>query len=466
MRMRTMDGPFFETNSFTLDFEFFHFIHYRATNFQESNKSVITKRSFYRFHYFLKRTASFIVWKSNSDATMSNTVHQSYVRRDFYRWPENPKVSLQLLIKRQSEFPVKIRECIRQAQNGLLAGEPASCAMMKIQEANLYFFLSRRMHETTETEESTRWYGPDIEVDTHDQIEVAIRFFPHLLHTYRQRDNEWATTAIQAATTSLKSLPFVPLIAELGDEYQFFDEKQRGGIWDSFFNSNARWKETALYQIVTNKIILGKQKIHSDEFYRQIDDVSLSVLVRLKEKGFLKKQDIWDCVDLLVNEAPSRTRKRLRFFLDWDPTIVQAKSDERAATFYSVYCNSLLEYCIWQCHIHGAVDGMLERFQTLLELGLLYYPEEIGFLFHRDNLLEMRPKPAFPTACRILGRDKVVRVVNESISKYIRGRRDTFHKLVFVAATKDEILLDGLYLLVRRDPAALITLLSKGMSSI
>lgn len=456
--MRTMDGPFFETNSFS-DFEFLSHNKFSGIEQKCHHKKIFLSIS------SLPQKNGNIVWNSNGDATMDTTIHQSYMRRELYRWPENPELSLQLLIKRQSEFPVKIREFIREAQNELLAGEPASCAMMKIQKANLYFFLSRRIRESTETEESTRWYGPDIEVDTHDQIEVAIRFFPHLLHTYRQRDNEWATTAIQAATTSLNSLPFVPLIAELGDEYNFFDEKQRGGIWDSFFNSNPKLKETALYQIVTNKIILEKQEIHSDEFYRQIDDVSLSVLVRLKERGFLKKQDICDCVDLLVNEAPSRTEKRLRFFIDWDPTILQTKSEERATTFYNVYCNSLLEYCVWQCHMHGAVEGMLERFQTLLELGLLHYPEEIGFLFHRDNLFP-RPKPAFRKACRIFGRDKVVRVVNESISKYIRGQRDTFHKLVFIAATKDEILLDGLYLLVRRDPATLMSFFSKDMTSI
>ncbi len=58
LQKRTVDGPFFETNnnSFTLDFEFLS--HNKFSGIEQKVESVITKRSFYRFHYFLKRTAS------------------------------------------------------------------------------------------------------------------------------------------------------------------------------------------------------------------------------------------------------------------------------------------------------------------------------------------------------------------------------------------------------------------------
>ena len=390
------------------------------------------------------------------------------LRRVHYIWTIDREKSLQLLVNHQHEFPVKIREFIQEAHNESEAGTSAASVMMRLYDKTMYFFLCKRENnENTQDEESTVWYGPNIDVDTEEELEVAIRFFPHILRETRPRDkDEWAAYPIQKATTNLKSLPFVPLMAELGKEYHIYNEKERGGLWENYDDwEYERWEQTTLHEIMTNRLILKKEPAHNEEFYRKIDTVSLDVLVRLKQKGFLKRQDMWDCVKIILNEKVSRTEKRLLFFIHWDPFILKTHRNQDVEDIYRALCTSLLEVCVWNFYLYGNLEGMLERFKTLIELGLRYYPDQIGFLFHRDDLFEPGPKPAFPTACDMFGQEQVVSVVNECISKYTRGKRHTFHKFVFLAATKKEILLDGLYLLIRRDPGALIPLLSKASKS-
>jgi len=336
------------------------------------------------------------------------------LRQKYYNWREDVEKSLLLLVNHQHEFPIKIREFIQEAKDRVQAGESIVSVMFHLNVATKYYFFFRPKFRNDENDESIEvealWYGPDIEVDKEEQIEAALRFFPHLLGaSLTPREGEWGLYVISRATASLKSLPFVPLIAELSHQYQVFEDEQRAGLWKMLgFEKSV---DTALVQIVENKIILRNQSLHNDHFYRQIDDVSLSVLVRLRQKGFISKVDIWECVKILVNEAPSRTEKRLQFFLDWDPTILKTKNDNRVEMFYSDYCNSLLEYFIWECYRRDNVEGMLERFQTLFEFGLKNYPDKIGFLFHKDlfpreKLHGITPKIAFPMACEMFGQEK------------------------------------------------------------
>eukprot|EP00531_Pseudo-nitzschia_arenysensis_P006916 CAMPEP_0116138186 /NCGR_PEP_ID=MMETSP0329-20121206/12652_1 /TAXON_ID=697910 /ORGANISM="Pseudo-nitzschia arenysensis, Strain B593" /LENGTH=465 /DNA_ID=CAMNT_0003633161 /DNA_START=240 /DNA_END=1637 /DNA_ORIENTATION=+ len=382
-----------------------------------------------------------------------------------FPWQAHYETSLRLLMVRHYEFPVKIRGYIYQAQAKWVSGESPCVAIMRVYEATLLFFLGRLKDGDDETTKG-EWYGPNVEVDQVDEIELLLRFFPQVMQEKRPLEGEWAQTPIQAATTNIKSLPFVPIMAELGKEFRMFPENERGGIWNAYESWEYEpWEETALSHIVTNKVILKNEPNPTDDFYRQIDSVSLAVLVRLKEKGFLKKLDIWECVKILLNVTPVRTKQRLQFFIKWDPTILRTYKHQGVEEIYRALCNSLLEVCVWNCYLYHNLDGMLERFTTLLEFGLRYYPDQIGFLFHKDNLFHPGPKPAFPTACNMLGKEAVVRLVNDCISKHIRGRGEIFRNLLVTAATKEEILLDGVYLLVRRDPVELISFLSKDTAS-
>ncbi len=63
-------------------------------------------------------------------------------------------------------------------------------------------------------------------------------------------------------------------------------------------------------------------------------------------------------------------------------------------------------------------------------------------------------------AYEMFGQEEIVDLANKTISKYA-VRVNVIKKLVFSAAASEEILLDALYSLIRRDPTAAIPLLSK-----
>jgi len=141
----------------------------------------------------------------------------------------------------------------------------------------------------------------------------------------------------------------------------------------------------------------------------------------------------------LVREKPSHTEKRFRFFLDWDPTVLKK--------------GGLFEICCKRCEgckDRVSEDEYLGRFQMIFEIGMSHYPEEIGFLFHRA----MSSTPPFQMACKLFGKEVITKMFDKMILKSTMGRCDAIRTLVFAAAA---ISLDGLYLLIRLDPIALIS---------
>lgn len=189
-------------------------------------------------------------------------------------------------------------------------------------------------------------------------------------------------------------------------------------------------------------------RFYYDEFSRELDEVCHSVLVRLGKKGFVTRDEICDCSDMVLNTTPFCTEKRVRFMIDFDPTLLM-----RSALLH--YFLDDLKYC---------PDADLKRFQTLFELGMYYYPAAIGLLFHRDYPWEHACEwpfdcdnsHPFSIACAFFGKEKVTELVDEIISKSTRGRPLAIQNLVFAAATNADILEDGLYFLLRRDPTALV----------
>mmetsp|Transcript_11969 Transcript_11969/g.30350 ORF Transcript_11969/g.30350 Transcript_11969/m.30350 type:complete len:459 (+) Transcript_11969:41-1417(+) len=391
------------------------------------------------------------------------------LRNGHFRWQDDPEQGLLMLAEHQSEFPVRIREAIQDVTTRLKGEEPTA-QIQTIYTKVRFFLLCKSDNENAEEENAdAKWYGPDIGVDTEKELEVVIRFFPCVLRETQPIDEiwEWDFFPIFWNTTCLKSLPFVPLIAELGNEYELFEEKEQGGI----LNTYQIRKGSPLLQIITNRFILKKEPKHTEEFYRRVEDASLSVLVRLKEKGFVRKKDAWDCIKNLLNEIPSLTDKRVRFFLEWDPSILQIKDNMNVDLFLRRFGTSLLDEFLKQCREHRASHIMLERFRTLFELGLKHYPKQLGFLFHREDMsIDMQCKmwgkqnigevdvDSYRMACDLFGEEEVNEVVTETISEYARGRGDAIEKLVYVAATNEKVIIDGLYTLARRDPNALITL--------
>jgi hypothetical protein len=343
---------------------------------------------------------------------------------------------VQEIVRHQSEFPVKLRRWIQE-----LGNKPKSCSEQSRSELRLAVkkLLFGHLFDETDNDAASssaapRWGGLNSEVDSEEEAEAAIRLFPSLLSERSSpvRGNLY-NLPIFWAMTCMNAIPFVPLLAELGVELGGFRKLQRGGL-----------QLGPLMELVTNfSLLVRNQSYHTDKHYGQIDETCLSVLVRLKEKGLLRKQDIemlliWP--DVLYGK-PCRTEHRVRFLINWDPKIL--KKDGK--------CNTLLYRYLGRWDTDK--DCTLERFQTIFELGMLHYPEEIGFIFHSDDY----GCSPFAMACEIFGREQVAQIVDELIFQNPLGRIKTIKRLMVSVATNDDIHVEGLYTLFRHYPVALLT---------
>jgi len=132
------------------------------------------------------------------------------------------------------------------------------------------------------------WGGLDNDVDTKEEAEVAIRVFPTVLQneeSLRQSDNP-----IGAAMSSLKALPFVPMLAELGRELGVFEPHELVPRYDLFLSVS---------------ILTFNPEYDSREFDRQLDEALLSVLVGVKEKNLMRKE----IIDRMCIQAKSNRKE-------------------------------------------------------------------------------------------------------------------------------------------------------------
>ena len=89
-------------------------------------------------------------------------------------------------------------------------------------------------------------------------------------------------------------------------------------------------------------------------------------------------------------------------------------------------------------------------FEVLFELGIFYYPLQVGFLFHND---------IFALACQRMGTQAVNEIVNDKLARNVGhggSHNTTLQHLVIAAATNEEISLDGVYTLIRCDPTIVL----------
>merc|ERR1719254_303670 len=88
------------------------------------------------------------------------------------------------------------------------------------------------------------------------------------------------------------------------------------------------------------------------------------------------------------------------------------------------------------------------RFQVIIQLGMIHYPTELGFLFHQK---------LFRKTWKDFGTAAVEKLVDEEFTSNQRyNDKKTLQALVVAAASNNAISLDGVYILARRDPILLL----------
>jgi len=239
---------------------------------------------------------------------------------------------------------------------------------------------------------------------------------------------------------NLKAALLIPIMVELGIELGQFTKEERGGLAVPNLNGS----NTLQVLVCVSQADEGDDK----EYQQLIDERLLAVMKRLRDRNLLKKEDIRE-YNLLWTTLSRFGKsfcieKRFRFLSDWDPV----------ALMTPCYANAS------HLPIHYSTDSQeIRLFLLVLDAGMRHYPTKLGFAFTEgkpeDSTNSYRSIP-YHDACEQFGEEVVKREVLDRIMNCPKTNTEQF---LLSAAVDEAINLDGLYILVRREPAALQRLL-------
>ena len=289
----------------------------------------------------------------------------------------------------------------------------------------------------TDTRRDEEGYdGLDSERDTEEEVETAIRCGPEVLTRvddrfglypirclmFMQGDNKWVC--------NVKAVSFVPLFAKLAIEFNSFEENTRGGLLIPAYNG-----KTVLYYLVS---------AYDENHHQRDDSLFLAVLMRLRHTHLFTKDDIRRYN--LVHElcwSKHFSEQRFRYLIGGDPS--------------SLITNSSITQDYASLPLHWVTDD-LQAFQIILDSLFRYYPRWRGInaLFQMNN----RGKSSFALACDKfrLTRTKTMEVVEGILARYTTDGLIDHDNALIVAAIDDNITLDGLYFLIRRQPDRMLSM--------
>lgn len=347
---------------------------------------------------------------------------------------EEAREKVKLIIEHTLEFPSKIRPAIT-ATSTLYNIDPDGEAFLATLNLALTRFFSC---ESVETGEPALFVPPQSlndEIDTVEEAELLLRFFPNVLTTEifmfkvegmvrgdmhgDQHGFLVSLTCIPNPVSTLliqeKAISFVPLFVQLGIEIGGFEERERGGL-------------------VTASILT--------ELFDSTFEQALPSLVQLREKGLVEQHEECDLMSSLLSAANDDKpldfiETRLRLLVEWNPTILMNGDNHT-----------------YLLHFHRFTDWNKDQriHQAIIELGKTHYPEHLGFVFHK--MINNRDLTYFSVSCSSGQTEWMKRMVFDVVLRSVE--RNTLRYYILLAATNDDISLDGLYTLIRYDPIALI----------
>jgi hypothetical protein len=289
--------------------------------------------------------------------------------------------------------------------------------------------------------------GLDSDRDTEEEVETTLRCFPELISLpshrgfYPIQHLSYAYDAnIVTMICNVKAVSYIPLVARLSIEFGLFEEEERGGILLEHRGA------MVLSELTGTEMAVGNQEHHE-----LVENKYLLVMKKLRQMGLLKKEDIkgYGLLNNLCNNDVL-AEKRFRFVVEWDPTALLLPTQYGSIPLYHAASNSI------------------QGFQLVFEYGIRYYPNKkgINLLFRKNQFSCSTP---FQAACDIHGRDKVMRVIEEILILYSSSSDNSTPLNVvdalITAAIDEDIHLDCVYFLLRRQPDVLIKLLSGSSSS-
>jgi hypothetical protein len=294
---------------------------------------------------------------------------------------------------------------------------------------------------------SDNYRGLDSDRDTEAEVETIIRVFPDVLTRrggiyllYPIQCLAFILSDLQECMCNLKAVSFIPLVAMLAIEFGWFQEQDRGGLLcqDEVDDGNG-------FNVLQNLLRSDETtELHNQEHHEAVDDKYFQVLIQLRQMDLLKKEDIQSYN--LLHSLYFRchyffTEMRFRFLVEWDPNALTQTDEFRNVPLQDAACNA----------------SSIKGFQITFENGIKYFPKKkgINLLFHINNGGRTTP---FQFACKKYGREKVMEVVEDTLARYSDDTPITITEALAMAAIDENIHLDCVYFLLRRQPDVLVKL--------
>ena len=282
------------------------------------------------------------------------------------------------------------------------------------------------------TQTRLEWHGPEDDVDTKDELELAIRLCPLVFRYIRgdhrffdvARNSDMARHSINSLVRSSKAISFIPFLLDMHPGFRNRDMKHLPII---LLTSHRREPENP-----------------------ERNERSLAVLVRLREKRYITevRELVRKFVVIVARKPPSGAfdfiEKRIRLLVKWDPTMLEVQDGVRSYLLFQFY-----KYYAILRQRKKDTETDIRFYELVLELGFLQYRNELlGLGFHGCN---------FARACSLFGDEPAKRAMNDRIANELAQRgehkNNSMMDMIHKAATDEAVHLDGLYTLIRFDPS-------------
>eukprot|EP00592_Proboscia_alata_P021389 CAMPEP_0194422896 /NCGR_PEP_ID=MMETSP0176-20130528/22231_1 /TAXON_ID=216777 /ORGANISM="Proboscia alata, Strain PI-D3" /LENGTH=387 /DNA_ID=CAMNT_0039231907 /DNA_START=65 /DNA_END=1225 /DNA_ORIENTATION=- len=351
---------------------------------------------------------------------------------------EEARQKAKLITEHRSEFPLKLRPAIEAALVEVGPENQPEIFLSEVYVAAKEFFLGRSIqnenendreelelsegcceavkklffgrffiqneneheHDREENNLSEEWHGLDSDIDTEEEVELAIRFFPSLMTDCDIIGNirfsclVGPVTPILLLIRKVNTVSFLPLFLKLCWEFDqdpgmvnFLDLLFVPGF-DTFAEMMGEEYAYYLFHYNTNAPF-GCEAPTEDT-----DEESLSALMRLREMSdtpnYAAKRP---SLKLLLSQAKRRKsdfmETRVRLLVDWYPSTLMefvkfdppcCKSCSRKVVPSIPLLCVFLEYY----SLSKSECSVLQMFEIILELGMIHFPTELGFVFHQS----------------------------------------------------------------------------------
>ena len=282
--------------------------------------------------------------------------------------------------------------------------------------------------------------GLDSDRETEKEVTTALGYFPQLLS---QRHGRWNLYPIQYLIymvdntkyiRNVKAVSFVHLFVRLAIKFNSFEENLRGGLLIERERGNIN---------ILQSLVRSSDASCDEHHQQRVDTIFLAVLIRLRQSGYFKKEDIqqYQLVHRLCQQKVHMAQKRFRFLVEIDPSSLLQTDQDGFLPF------------------HWTVRSV-EKFRSVCDAVFGFYPKWRGLqLLHQKTPIYGRTP--FWLAKKYIGRTTATQIVEETFARYSDIILPDIPQALILAATDERIHLDCVYFLLKRQPDIVLGLLPR-----